>query len=116
MPGYVNVELIEGIIFAKYVGEMNVELIKEAQAKIERLLDESDTSKILYNTLDMSVPSMKLAIEMQSFDAKIKEKVQKSATVVPGATTAFMASISFVLSQNHKVFHNNLEGAINWLK
>lgn len=116
MKGSVEVELRGGIIVATYAGEMNVELVKEAAASIENYLLTTDSSKILYNTLEMASPPMKLALEMKAFDTKIKEQVTKSATVVPSATTAFMASIAFVLSKNHKVFYNDLEGAIAWLK
>ncbi len=116
MSASVNVELKDSIIYATYIGEMTMELVKQAAASIEDYVNKSDHCKILYNTLDMTNPPMKLALEMQSFDKRIKGKVDKSATVVPTATTAFMASIAFVLSKNHKVFHNDLEAAKEWLK
>ncbi len=116
MPGSVNVELKDNIIYATYVGEMNMEVVQGAADSIEDYINKGQSNKILYNTLQMDNPPMKLALEMQSFDKRIKEKVVKSATVVPTATTAFMASIAFVLSKNHKVFHKDLNAAEEWLK
>ncbi len=116
MAGSINVELKGDIIYATYHGEMNLELVREAATAIEVYVNKTSNCKILYNTLDMDKPPMKLALEMKSFDKRIKDKVEKSATVVPSATTAFMASIAFVLSKNHKVFHKDLKGAEEWLK
>ncbi|MBF0516203.1 MAG: STAS/SEC14 domain-containing protein [Nitrospirae bacterium] len=116
MKGQAEVTLQDGIITAVYTGEMDMDLVKQAAAGIENLLKESQSTRILYNTLNMETPSMKLAMEMKAFDAKIRDKIQKSATVVPGATTAFFASIAFILSKNHKVFHNDLEAALSWLR
>ncbi|MBF0553884.1 MAG: STAS/SEC14 domain-containing protein [Nitrospirae bacterium] len=116
MKGSAEVTLQDGIIIAAYTGEMDMEIVKQAATGIEDLLNKSQSTKILYNTLNMDSPSMKLAMEMKSFDAKIRDKVQKSATVVPGAATAFLASIAFILSKNHRVFHNDLAAALSWLK
>ncbi len=116
MENSVNVELRDNIIHATYIGEMNMDLVKQAAESIRQYVDSNEDCKILYNTLEMKNPPMKLALEMKDFDATIKDKVLKSATVVPGAATAFMASIAFILSKNHKVFHNDPEGAEEWLK
>jgi hypothetical protein len=116
MKGTAEVTLQDGIVIATYTGEMDIETVRQAAADIEALLVTSQSTKILYNTLNMASPSMKLAMEMKSFDSKIKDKVQRSATVVPGAATAFFASIAFILSKNHKVFHNDIDGALLWLK
>ncbi|KWT92842.1 STAS/SEC14 domain-containing protein [Candidatus Magnetominusculus xianensis] len=116
MKGQTDITLQDGIIISVYTGEMDMEIVKQAASGIEELLTKSQSTRILYNTLNMETPSMKLAMEMKSFDAKIRDKVQKSATVVPSATTAFFASIAFILSKNHKVFHNDLDAALSWLK
>lgn len=116
MKGSAEVTLEDGIIVAVYTGEMDIELVKKAAADIEDLLSKPRSARILYNTLNMDSPSMKLAMEMKAFDEKIRHQVMKSATVVPGAATAFLASIAFILSKNHKVFHNDLDGALAWLK
>ena len=116
MAGSVQVELKGSVIVATFIGEMNKELVKEAQDEIVRYLSETDSSKILYNTLEMAVPAMVLAFDMKAFDDKIRHKIKKSATVVPGAGTAFKATISFVLANNHKIFYNDLQEAVDWIK
>jgi hypothetical protein len=116
MAGTAEVEVKEGIIVATYRGEMTLDIVRKAGADIEEKLASSGAVKILYDTIEMENPAMKLALEMKSFDAKIKDKVEKSATVVPGAATALKASIAFVLSRRHKVFHNDMAAAVVWLK
>ena len=116
MAGSVKVELSGGVIIATFFGQMNKELVKKAQDDILRLLEESDSAKILYNTLEMSVPAVELAFNMKTFDDTIRDKIKKSATVVPGPGTAFKANIAFILANNHKIFYNNLQEAVDWLK
>ncbi|KJR43700.1 hypothetical protein MCHI_000403 [Candidatus Magnetoovum chiemensis] len=116
MSGSINVELSDKIIIATYKGEMTIELVKKAQDEIEKYLNDGSADRILYNTIEMLSPAMKLAIDMQNFDAKIRQRVVRSATVVPGAGTAFKASIAFAKSKNHRVFHNDYESAVIWLK
>ncbi|MCG6551103.1 MAG: STAS/SEC14 domain-containing protein [Candidatus Magnetominusculus sp. LBB02] len=116
MKGLAEVSLQDGIIIAVYTGEMSMEIVKQAAEDIEDLIIKAQSAKILYNTLEMESPSMKLAMEMKAFDAKIRDKIQKSATLVPGAATAFFASIAFILSKNHKIFHKDLDAALAWLK
>ena len=115
MSGKFETEVKGTVIIAHYEGEMNSELVNDSATRIEQLLDTTEANKILYDTLNMSKPPLKLALQMKSFDTRIKDKVIKSATVVPGAATALKASIAFVLSKQHKVFHNDYDGAIEWL-
>jgi hypothetical protein len=53
---------------------------------------------------------------MKAFDGRIRNKVLRSATVVRDAATAFMAKIAFVFSREHKVFYDDLDKALEWLK
>ncbi|QWR76723.1 SpoIIAA family protein [Candidatus Magnetomonas plexicatena] len=115
MSGKFEIEVKGSVIIAHYEGEMDSALVNDSATQIEELLDKTEANKILYDTLKMSNPPMKLALQMKSFDARIKNKVIKSATVVPGAATALKASIAFVLSKHHKVFHNDYDAAIEWL-
>lgn len=103
------------LIHAKYRGAMTLALVREAEQKIELLLDSTPQALVLYNTLEMEPPTMELALEMKSFDARIQPRVVRSATVVRDALTAFMAKVAFVLSRNHRVFYDDLQKALAWL-
>lgn len=94
---------------------MTMDVVRQAEKKIEAFLSITADARVLYDTLDMDPPSMELAFEMKAFDARIQSRLVRSATVVRDAKTAFMAKIAFVLSRDHKVFYNDLDKALEWL-
>ena len=95
---------------------MNLDLVREGEQKIEALIPTLDAPVVLYDCLSMKPPTVALALEMKSFDGRIAKKIRRSATVVADATTAFCAKIAFALSPDHRVFYNDRDGALNWLK
>jgi hypothetical protein len=104
------------VIHAVYTGAMTMEIVRDGERMIEDLVQRVADPVILYDTLAMEPPSMQLAMEMKSFDGRIRNSVVRSATVVPDPSTAFMAKVAFVFSRNHKVFYHDLEAAYAWLK
>jgi hypothetical protein len=116
MEGSVKVEVKDDIIIAHYYGAMTEAIVKEGQTLIEKHLYETNSKLILYNILEMELPATRLAFDMQEFDKLVRERVNKSATVVSGAESAFKAELSFVLSKNHQIFYNDLQKAMEWLK
>ena len=103
------------IIHAIYSGAMTMDLVQEGERQIEEILERVDEPRVLYDTLAMDPPSLKLAMEMKAFDGRIRSRVVRSATVVHDATTAFMAKVAFALAREHKVFYDDLQAAYAWL-
>ena len=111
----VEVQRRGNLIHAVYRGRMTMELVKSGEQQIEKLVQATPDAAILYDTLEMEPPPMELAIEMKAFDGRIRNRVRRSATLVPSAMTAFMAKVAFVLSREHKVFYHDRDAAIAWL-
>lgn len=112
----VSVVRTGNLIHAKYRGTMTMDLVREGERKIEALIEVAGNARVLYDTLDMDPPSMDLALEMKAFDGRIRNRVVRSATVVRDAMTAFLSKVAFALSRNHKVFYDDLQRAVEWLK
>ncbi|MGZ8853963.1 MAG: hypothetical protein ACXW2X_11270 [Thermoanaerobaculia bacterium] len=112
----VNVIRVGNLVHAKSRGTMNMDLVRDAERKIEWFLDNTAGPVVLYDTLEMDTPTMELALEMKKFDGRIRDKVLRSATVVRDAGTAFMAKVAFVFSREHKVFYGDLDKALTWLR
>jgi hypothetical protein len=113
---FVSVHQEGRIIHAIYSGPMTLELVREGERQIEGILEGIDKPMILYNTLAMDPPPIRLAIEMKAFDERIRPRVTRSATAVRDAATAFMAKLAFALSREHKVFYDDLRAAYDWLE
>ncbi len=111
----IRIRLEGDVIHATYTGTMTMDLILDAERQIEAMLAGSGT-KILYNTVAMEPPTMKLALEMKAFDSRISSRVSRSATVVRDATTAFLSKVAFALSSNHRVFYDDIDAAYTWLR
>jgi hypothetical protein len=112
----VNVRQEGQIIHATYTGTMTLELVREGERQIEEIMARMRDACILYDTLAMDPPAMKLALEMKAFDTRVGPRVSRSATVVHDAMTAFTAKVAFALSRNHRVFYDDLEAAYRWLE
>jgi SpoIIAA-like len=112
----VGVSLEGNIIHARYEGEMTMDLVREGERKIEALLDRISSPAVLYDTLEMEPPTVRLALEMKAFDSRIASRVARSATVVKDAMTAFCAKIAFVFTREHRVFYHDLDAARAWLR
>ena len=104
------------VIHAMYVGTMTMDLVKEAERKIEEAVLQVKEPRILYDTRAMDTPTMALALEMKSFDSRVAPRVVRCATVVPSAAVAFMSKVAFVFSREHKVFYHDLGAALEWLQ
>ncbi len=102
-------------IEAKYSGKMTSELLEDTNRQIRSYV-EKGCRIILYNTLDMAKPEMKLSILMKKFDMEIGSRLSACATVTSDPTTAFMAKMAFIFTPNHKVFYNQLDEALAWLQ
>jgi hypothetical protein len=111
----VQVTLEGNIIHAVYAGTMTMDLVRDGEQQIEALLSDS-ANMVLYDTLAMDPPTMALALEMKSFDKRIRLSVARSATAVRDPATAFLSKVAFALSRNHRVFYDDLDAAYAWLR
>jgi hypothetical protein len=113
--GSVLVEKREALIHARYVGAMSLELVQSAAQQILALLEPGKTSRVLFDTLEMKEPDWRLTRWMQQFEATLRNRVTKSAVVVPDLLVATQAKAAFVSAEQSQVF-DTLEDAVRWLK
>lgn len=116
MTGTVSVTRDQTVIVARYTGAMTTELVEDAQQQIRALLQGATDRRILYDTVEMEKPPMHLAMSMRRFDAEIRDRVAKSATIVSNAAIAFLAKVAFAASRNHTVFYGDTEEALAWVR
>ena len=112
----VSVSLDGNIIHARYVGAMTSELVRQGERDIETLIGRRADLAILYDCVEMDPPPMNLALQMKSFDDRVRSRVVCCATVVKDAMTAFLSKVAFALARNHRVFYNDLAAATAWLR
>lgn len=115
MQGNVQVYLQDEIIVAEYIGQIDSELLKEGQRKIRAFLN-GDSCCILHDTSEMEPVDMSLAQQMKEFKKEIQPYIHKTATFTQDSSTAFKARIAFEHAADHKVFYEDKDSAIKWLK
>lgn len=114
--GSVEIERRGSIVDVTLKGWITEELTMQVQSSVEKELS-ADGASILYDCLGMSDPTMALVLVMQSFHDRLHQRVAKSAIVVPGYRLAFLSRIAFGQDDTkYKVFYNNRDEALEWLR
>ena len=110
------VELVSDVIVARVRGQPTPEIIKSCQDAVLMLLRDTTRTKILYDTLEMLDPSADLALMQRSLDASQlpPDRRLRRAIVVPNSRLAYLSRLAFGDGE-HRVFYNDLVGALEWL-
>lgn len=115
--GRVEVKRHGSIITVTLIGWITETLTTIVQTELERELLQPGNSYVLYDGLYMNDPSLTLVFLMQSFHQRLKERIVKSAIVVPGYRLAFLSRLAFGQDENkYRVFYNDRDEALGWLK
>jgi len=107
------VEPVGDIIIARVRGVPSEALLRECQERVMQLIADTGRSCVLYDALEMQTPE----IDVPLFQRKLNEETGfkgKRALVVPNSKLAYMARIAFG-DGDHRVFYNDMIGAIHWL-
>jgi len=113
--GVVNVEKRGGVIYAEFVGEMDLNLIQSAAFKMIDLMDLDGRTSVLYNVLGMKMPGVEITRWMQKFGPLLDSRVEQCAAVVPDFFMAAQTKAAFINVRNHRQFEN-VEAALSWLE
>lgn len=108
------VEPVGNMIVARVRGLPTEDLLKEAQNRILHLVRKTERHKILYDALEMDVPPIDVPVSQWELDQGLDSKKLCRAIVVPNTKLAYLARIAFA-EENHRVFYNDLSGAVSWL-
>jgi hypothetical protein len=114
--GRVEVKRDGTIITVTLIGWITEGLTDLVQQRLEQELYKTESSCILYDGLYMNDPSLTLVFLMQSFHQRLRERISKSAIVVPGYRLAFLSRLAFGGDESkYRVFYNDRDEACDWL-
>lgn len=112
--GQLWIEPVGGIIIARVRGVPTEALLREAQERILRLVEETGQGKVLYDALEMEAPSIDVPLSQQKLDRELGGLRLRRAIVVHNTKLAYLARLAFG-DQDYRVFYNDLTAAIQWL-
>jgi hypothetical protein len=110
------IEPVNGIILARLRGALTEAILTECQQRVLRLALDTQQNKVLYDALEIDVPSVDLAIMQQKHVAAEPGSLNlRRALVVPNTRVAYQARLAFG-EGDHRVFYNDIEAAFRWLR
>lgn len=116
------VEPVGKIIIARIRGECTEQVLKECQERVLLLVQDTHQVRVLYDALEMEVPTVDVVMLQQKLDEETKAALGsvplRRAILVPNSRLAYMARIAFGESGEgeYRVFYNDLAQAIRWLE
>lgn len=110
------VEPVGGLILARIRGTPSEDVLRECQARVLRLVQDTKQARILYDALEMELPSVEPALVQQKLESELDLSVHfRKAIVVPNTRIAFLARLAFG-EGDYRVFYSDIAGAIKWLE
>jgi hypothetical protein len=110
------VEPVGGIIIARIRGVPSPELLKECQERVLLLIRDTRRGKILYDALELELPSAEPAWLQRKLDDELDPSIRlRRAILVPNSRIAFLSRVAFGEGE-YRVFYNDFAAAIKWLE
>lgn len=110
------VEPVGSIIIARLRGVPNEPLLRECQNRVLLLVSDTGTNRILYDALELELPSADPALIQQKLDSEMNPAIRlRRAIVVPNSRVALLARIAFG-EGDYRVFYNDMGAAVRWLE
>ncbi|MEN3296849.1 MAG: hypothetical protein V7642_6102 [Burkholderiales bacterium] len=109
------VEPVGDIIIARLRGVPTETMMKECQARVLQLLQDTARGKVLYDGLEMESPSVDIALAQQKLEAELGAVHLRRAIVVPSSRIAYLARLAFG-EGDYRVFYSDMTAAIKWLQ
>jgi hypothetical protein len=116
------VEPVGNIIVARLRGQCTEAVLKEMQARVLQLVADTRQGRVLYDALEMDVPTDELALVQERLDKETREmlggQLLRKAILVPSTRHAYLARIAFGQfgEGEYRVFYNDLAQAVRWLE
>lgn len=109
------VEPVGSIVVARVRGEPTVQVLRECQERVLRLVRQSGRGRVLYDTLEMEAPPVDIPWAQRELDEALEPTVTlRRAIVVPNAKLAYLARLAFGAG-DYRVFYNDIVEAVTWL-
>jgi hypothetical protein len=115
------VEPVGDIIVARIRGLCTEDLLKECQQRVLDLAQDTRQVKVLYDALEMDVPSLEMALAQQALETDAWQRFGplplRRAILVSNTRVAYLSRIAFgeLGEGTYRVFYNDLAGAMRWL-
>ncbi len=110
------VEPVGGLILARVRGVPSESLLRDCQDRVLQLAKDSNQSKVLYDALELELPTVEPALIQQKLESELDPAVRlRRAIVVPNTRVAFLARLAFG-EGDYRVFYNDISAAIRWLE
>ena len=111
-----SVEPSGGIILARIRGVPSEPLLRACQERVLRLIQVTGQCRVLYDALELELPTVDPALVQQKLEAELDPAVRlRRAIVVPNTRVAYLARIAFG-EGDYRVFYNDFLAAIRWLE
>ena len=108
------VELVGAVIIARIRGLPSDELLRDCQTRLESLIRDTGCKRVMYDALELESPSTDDALTQQALTNSLKDPAIRIAIVVPNTRIAYLSRLAFG-DANHRVFYNDMPGALAWL-
>ena len=99
---------------ARIRGMPTENLIRECQSRVVALQKDTGCKRVLYDALELERPAIDIVLTQQTLTDSLKKADVRIAIVVPNTSIAYLSRLAFGES-NHRVFYNDVAGAILWL-
>lgn len=115
------VEPVGDIIIARIRGTCTEELLRQCQVRVLALAKDTRQVKVLYDTLEMEVPSVDVALVQQGLESDAWKRFGplplRRAILVSNTRVAYFSRLAFgELGEGaYRVFYNNMAEAARWL-
>lgn len=109
------VELVGSVIIARLRGIPTDALIRDCQSRIVAILNDTGCQRIMYDALELENPSSDIARTQQVLTSTLLDPAMRIAIVVANTQVAYFSRLAFG-EFNHRVFYNDISGALKWLE
>jgi hypothetical protein len=114
-------EPVGAFIIVRIRGRASEALLKEMQARLMELIDDTQQRHILYDALEMDDPTEELALLQERLERETKDILGaplRKAILVRNTRSAYLARIAFGQfgEGEYRVFYNDLAQAVRWLE
>jgi hypothetical protein len=115
------VEPVGDIILARIRGTCTEDLLRECQQRVLDLAKDTRQMKVLYDALEMEVPSVEAVLMQQALESDTSRQIGpmllRRAILVSNTRVAYLSRIAFGEDGEgaYRVFYNDMAGALRWL-
>ena len=115
------VEPVGDIIIARIRGTCTEALLRQCQLRVLDLAKDTRQVKVLYDTLEMEVPSVEVTLVQQELESEAWKRLGplplRRAILVSNTRVAYLSRIAFgeIGEGAYRVFYNDMAEAARWL-